>query len=61
MFTEDQIKELERTANPYIARGKDIWIKAFNFYNSKNKKQLTMNCTPCYFKVLKYIKEHGRN
>lgn len=34
-----------------------IWKKAFAYYNSNNTKRLGMQCSGCYYKVIKYINE----
>lgn len=31
-----------------------LWIRAFEYYNSHNKP-LSMNCKPCFAKVLHFI------
>lgn len=52
-FTEEEIEQLKKNK-----ADKELWIRAFNYYNSdpKNRK-LSMYCRPCYIKVLKYILE----
>lgn len=53
-FTQEEIKELEKT---YFIGKTELWIKAFEAYNADpNNIKLGMGCRPCYMKVLKYIK-----
>lgn len=50
-FTEEEIEKLKKNK-----ADKELWIRAFNYYNfdPKNKK-LSIYCRPCYIKVLNYI------
>lgn len=61
LFAAEEIQEMEQdivTLDLIALSRKELWVKAFNFYNKYNgyKFNYTMNCKPCYAKVLYFIK-----
>lgn len=61
LFIESDISHMEKTTMSIASRINPIWQKAFKFYNDNNKSKLGMGCTPCYAKVLRFVKEKWEN
>ena len=50
-FTDNELLEMKGSL-----RSSSLWQKAFNFYNAdKNNRKLSMECRPCYIKVMAYL------
>lgn len=59
---EEEVKHMKETAVKGFKNSTDpIWRKAFLNYNNAMKEKaqpaLGMQCTPCYFKVLKHFQD----
>ena len=54
-LTDEEIAKLPITIERAWVIKPIVWRKAFNYYNSKNDKPLSMSCIPCYMKVLSFI------
>jgi len=55
-ISAEEIKHLELTVNRQGNQFDYAWRKAFIYYNYCNKTSLSMQCFPCYKKVLQFIK-----
>lgn len=54
-FSLEEIEALKTSVVKGIHNNnKALWIRAFEYYNSHNKPK-SMNCRPCYAKVLQFI------
>lgn len=38
-----------------LRTNREDWKAAFDYYNANSDRPLSMNCTPCYFKVRMHI------
>lgn len=56
-MTKEEIIELEHTVKNLSPTR--LWIKAFSEYTVKTGERLSMNCSPCYMKVLTYLKNES--
>lgn len=58
-FTKEEVLLLSREITSDVVRtgSKDLWKKAFDYYNSKHPsaKPFSIRCKSCYSKVLLYI------
>lgn len=52
-MTVQEIETLKET----IGKPTQLWKEAFEIYNERNNPKLSMNCFPCWHKVLKYHME----
>ena len=57
-MTQEEVKILEVNINAPFKSGMSIWIKAFAEYTTKTGEKLSMGCSPCYMKVLTYLKNN---
>lgn len=57
-FTEEDYTYLEKTITEPVSfkQRSDIWNRAFSLYNLNHKVMIHMQCTVCYYKVMRYIK-----
>jgi len=54
-FTDEEINYLKSTIRHQDSRFNPVWKRAFDYYNTRNEKPLSMGCFPCYPKVYHFI------
>ncbi len=56
MTKEEILLMIEHQGHPIgLPVNSVVWREAFRVYNESNNKLLSMNCRPCYNKVLHFV------
>jgi hypothetical protein len=54
-MTHDELFHMMATVlKPFGQQLNETWRKAFKLYNEAHERSLSMSCSVCYMKVLKY-------